>query len=68
MKAGLKQTEMAEKLSVSDQCVSDWECGRYLPKREKINEMAVLFGVKPLTLMGEIYTADEKTSEANAPN
>ncbi|VEI13066.1 helix-turn-helix domain-containing protein [Trueperella bialowiezensis] len=53
-KAGLSQTELAEKLSVSRQAVSKWESGRGTPDIVNIQAMAALFDVSVDYLLGNI--------------
>ena len=41
----LSQAELAEKLSVTSQAVSKWECGKALPDVELLMELSYLYGV-----------------------
>ena len=50
--AALSQTELAEKLHVHQTAVSQWEKGRTAPSFELICQMAELFDVDPVYLMG----------------
>ncbi len=43
--AGLTQTELAEKLNVSNKAVSKWETGKSKPSTNTLRKMAALFGV-----------------------
>lgn len=43
--AGLTQTEMAEKLGVTNKAVSKWETGKAKPTTNTLRKMAVLFGL-----------------------
>ncbi len=43
--AGLTQTQVAERLFITTQSVSSWECGNSLPDIEKVPEIAALYGV-----------------------
>ena len=45
MRCGLTQGQVAEKLSLSVQAVSKWECGRNLPDIMLLPELADLYGV-----------------------
>ena len=42
---GLTQAQVAEKLYLTTQSVSSWECGNSVPDTEKIPEIAALYGV-----------------------
>ena len=42
---GLTQAQVAEKLFLTTQSVSSWECGNSTPDTEKIPEIAALYGV-----------------------
>ena len=42
---GLTQGQVAEKLSITTQSVSSWECGNSVPDTEKLPELAALYGV-----------------------
>lgn len=42
--AGLTQKEAAEKLNVSNKTVWAWECGKAMPKVNKIDEICELYG------------------------
>lgn len=42
-KAGLSQTELAEKLGVTSQAVSKWECGNAIPDVELLLELSHLY-------------------------
>ena len=44
-KAGLTQTELAERLGVTNKAVSKWENGRAKPATDTLRNMAALFGV-----------------------
>lgn len=43
--AGLTQAQVAEKLCITTQSVSGWECGNSAPDIEKLPELASLYGV-----------------------
>ena len=45
MGCGLTQGQVAEKLSLSVQAVSKWECGKNLPDIMLLPEIADLYGV-----------------------
>ena len=42
---GLTQAQVAERLFLTTQSVSSWECGNSIPDTEKIPEIASLYGV-----------------------
>ncbi len=42
---GLTQAQVAEKLFLTTQSVSSWECGNSVPDTEKVPEIAALYGV-----------------------
>lgn len=42
---GLTQAQVAEKLYITTQSVSSWECGNSVPDTEKLPELAALYGV-----------------------
>ena len=43
--SGLTQAQVAEKLYLTTQSVSSWECGNSIPDTEKVPEIAALYGV-----------------------
>ena len=56
IRKGLNQYEFAEKLSISPQAVSKWECGQSCPSIEKLCMISEILNVSLDTLLGE---ADE---------
>ena len=44
-KAGLSQTELAERLGVTSQAVSKWECGNAVPDIDMLLELSHLYKV-----------------------
>jgi|AGTN01.2.fsa_nt_gi Predicted transcriptional regulators len=44
-KSGLSQEELSEKLHVSRQAISRWECGDAVPDTENLIELGALYGV-----------------------
>jgi len=48
---GLTQTELAEKLKVSFQAISGWECGTTLPDISNLCRLATVFGVSVDSLL-----------------
>lgn len=45
--AGIKQTELAEKLGVKDPTVSDWIAGKYAPEDDKVAIISKLLNRRP---------------------
>lgn len=43
--AGMTQTELADKMEISFQAVSNWERGLSMPDISRLNELSQLFGV-----------------------
>lgn len=58
---GLTQSELAEKLNVSFQAVSGWECGNTLPDLDNLCELSVIFGAPIDELLKERESADVPT-------
>lgn len=50
---GLTQAELAEKLNVSRQTVSNWELGTAGPNLERLSELSEFFGVPLDVLLGD---------------
>lgn len=44
-RAGLSQEALAEKLDVSRQAISKWECGEAIPETTKLVSLAAALGV-----------------------
>lgn len=51
-RAGLSQNALAEKVHVTRQAVSRWECGETVPEIETLKALSDLFGVSINTLLG----------------
>ena len=49
---GINQVELAKKLGVSKQCVSNWENDNVLPSIEMLVKLAKLFKISTDTLLG----------------
>ena len=62
--AGLSQEAFAEKLGVSRQAVSKWECGASLPDTDNLITIANLYNISLDELIGR--PAPEKTEKADA--
>ena len=52
-KAGLSQSELADKLVVAREDVQDWETGRGAPDIKTLKSLAALFGVSTSDLLGK---------------
>lgn len=65
-KAGLSQEELAEKLGVSRQAISKWECGESLPDVDNLITIAKVYGVSLDELVDNspTVTVDEPKTEA----
>ena len=59
--AGFSQEELAEKLDVSRQAVSKWECGESLPDTDNLISISKLYGVS----LDELV--DNTTTDKNLP-
>ena len=55
-RAGLSQSEVAERLFVTRQAVSRWERGETIPEVETLQALSRLFGVSINTLLGSPRT------------
>ncbi|MBR6777623.1 MAG: helix-turn-helix transcriptional regulator, partial [Clostridia bacterium] len=63
-KSGLSQEAFAEKLGVSRQAVSKWECGASLPDTDNLITISKLYGVSLDELIGnEASTCQDPTVE-----
>ncbi|MBQ7912321.1 MAG: helix-turn-helix transcriptional regulator [Clostridia bacterium] len=61
--ANLSQEEFAEKLNVSRQAVSKWECGDALPDTENLIKISKLYGVSLDELVGNTPQKQNRESE-----
>lgn len=68
-KLGMSQPELAEKLNISTQAVSKWECGLALPDVELLAELSWLFGLSINSLLegGEKFAASVTEKNAELP-
>lgn len=62
---GWSQPQLADKLSVSKQTISNWETGTKTPRMGKIQEMSELFNVK-VSEFTDPETKSNQDSELNA--
>lgn len=56
IKKGMRQTDLAKKLFVSEKTVSSWECGLSYPEIESMNAICDLFGIS----IGELLQSKPK--------
>ena len=70
IQSGLSQVELAKKLNVSKQCVSNWENDNVMPSVEMLVKIADFFKVTTDMLLGrenlEMIDASGLTSEQSA--
>lgn len=52
-KRQLTQSDLAEKLSVSQTCIAKWETGEAMPRADKLPELAKIFGCS----IDDLYSA-----------
>ena len=63
--AGLSQNDVAEKVHVTRQAVSRWECGETVPEIETLQALSGLFGVTINDLLG--YPTDLACQSCGMP-
>ena len=66
LQAGLKQSELGEKIAYSDKTVSKWENGLSEPDLETINKICSLFNVSANEFFGTTPAATETAASAAA--
>ena len=59
----ISQTELSQISGITQSSISDWICGKYLPKKDKIEILAKVFKVSPSYLMG---WQDDRVSDSSA--
>lgn len=59
-KIGITQTELAEKLHISFQAISSWECGNTLPDVDNLCDLSSILGVSLDMLLKDQVHAGEK--------
>ena len=64
-KSGLSQEALADKLGVSRQAVSKWECGESLPDTDNLITISKLFEISLDELVGNSF---DKSEEKNTPS
>lgn len=62
-KQNISQTELSRISGITQSSISDWICGKYLPKKDKVEILAKVFKVSPSYLMG---WQDNKVSDLSA--
>lgn len=62
-KAGMSQETLAEKIGVSRQAISKWECGTAAPELENLYAISKLFGVTTDWLLNDEAKPDEEKTE-----
>lgn len=63
-KFGFSQQELADKLSVTRQTISNWECGQGAPTLDKATELAAIYQLSLNDLVGEevqVVTGERRT-------
>lgn len=63
-KFGFSQQELADKLSVTRQTISNWECGQGAPTLDKAAELAAIYQLSLNDLVGEevqVVTGERRT-------
>lgn len=67
-KAGLSQADLAEKLGVTSQAVSKWECGNAVPDIDILLELSHLYRVTINEMLEDIDLLCELTGRATGPS
>lgn len=60
---GLSQENLAQRLGVSRQAISKWECGESLPDTDNLITISKIFGISLDELVGNIQDITENDSE-----
>lgn len=69
--SGMSQTELADKLNVSQQSVSSWVSGKTVPRMGKIEELSILFNVSKSEIIEPfniIESGDNSENNLNSNN
>lgn len=64
----MTQLELADKLSISFQAVSNWECGNSMPDIAKLPELAKIFGVSIDNILGHNNAVLHDVIYSQSPN
>lgn len=67
-KAGLSQTELAEKLGVTSQAVSKWECGNAVPDIDMLLELSHMYKVTINEMLEDVDLLYELTGRETGPS
>ena len=61
----LSQEELAEKLNVSRQAISKWECGESSPDTDNLIELSKIYNISLDELVGNAPAKEEKVDDSN---
>ena len=61
----LSQEELAEKLNVSRQAISKWECGESSPDTDNLIELSKIYNISLDELVGNTPAKEEKADDSN---
>ena len=64
-KADMSQTQLAEKLNVSNKTVSKWECGKSVPDIEMLSKISKLFNISIDSIVTEEIKPNSNVSNEN---
>ena len=67
-KNGYTQAELAEKLGVSRQSISNWELGTIVPSTSRLKKISELYSVPLETLLRDDVSGEQKKDDENATN
>lgn len=65
-KNGYTQAELAEKLGVSRQSISNWELGTIVPSTSRLKKISELYSVPLETLLRDDVSGEQKKDDENA--
>ncbi len=63
--SGLSQEELAEKLNVSRQAISKWECGESMPDTDNLITISRLYKISLDELVGNSYCESEDNTDSS---
>lgn len=69
-KSGISQSQLAERLNISTQAVSKWECGLSVPDLDSLLELSWLFDISINGILegGELFTSSDGVSRNKLPD
>ena len=67
-KSGLSQTDLAEKLGVTSQAVSKWECGNAVPDIDMLLELSHLYKITINEMLEDIDLLCRLTGRETGPS